>query len=124
VESNQKIMVSSLVQAPLGIGRRSLLRWVCLRRCTAVDCDGELWRLLQLDKMHRRFGFSPGCFQGDRQGESRTEVTLTSPILASLLQRESVKIHRLRPSLLDSTLHETLGVEAELQGLTGRPRLT
>jgi hypothetical protein len=26
VESNQKIMVSSLVQAPLGIGRRSLLR--------------------------------------------------------------------------------------------------
>jgi hypothetical protein len=119
-----KSKASTMVQAPLLFGRRSLLRWALLRWCTVVNGDGELRRLPQLGKILRRLGFSPGCFQGGRRGESQTEVTSTSPIPASLLQRETVKIRRLRPSLLDSTLQETLGVEAELQGWTERPRVT
>jgi hypothetical protein len=63
---------------------------------TVVYGDGELQRLLQLDKMLRRFGFSPGCFQDGRRGESWSEVTSTSPIPASLLQKGTAKIRRLR----------------------------
>jgi hypothetical protein len=59
---------------------------------TVVYGDGELQRLLQLDKMLRRFGFLPGCFQDGRRGESQPEVTSTSPIPASLLQKGTAKI--------------------------------
>jgi hypothetical protein len=104
----RKSKASTMVQAPLFFGRRSLLRWACLRRCSAVDGDGELRRLLQLDKMLGRFGFSPGCFQGDRRGESRTEATLTSPIPAVCCKRErrkSADWGRISPILLARMHH-------------------
>jgi hypothetical protein len=97
IECNELVLqlreskTSTMVQAPLFFGHRSLLRWARLRRCMAVDGDGELRQLPQLGKMLRRRGFSPGCFQGARRRTSGMEMTTTSPIPASRCKEERWK---------------------------------
>jgi hypothetical protein len=87
----QKSKVSTMVHAPLFFGHRSLLQWARLRQSMTIDGDGELWWLLQLNKMLRRRGFSPGCFQGARRRTSGTETTTTSPIPVSRCKEERWK---------------------------------
>jgi hypothetical protein len=60
---------------------------------------------------------SPGCFLGSHRSESHPELTLTSPIPTSLLQRGTAKIHRLNELQSDSFNRVAYIFMAELRGL-------
>jgi hypothetical protein len=82
---------------------------------TGFDGDGELRMILSTKKGSRRCTSSPGGFLDGRRSESWSEVTSTSPIPASLLQKGTAEFDQHLPSLLDSFSTQGPRSKAELQ---------
>jgi hypothetical protein len=83
----------------------------------AVDGDDELQMIPRSKEDAQRCTSSPRCFLGSRRSESQPEVTPTSPIPMSLLQRGTAKIHRLNELQSNSFNRVAYLFMAELRGL-------
>jgi hypothetical protein len=88
VQTNQKNKLSNLVQAPLGFGRRSFAGGESERRRSIMSNKGPVqgtkWRGKELGRMSS----SPRCSLDAHRRKSGTEMTATSPILASCRKGE------------------------------------
>jgi hypothetical protein len=80
-----------------------------------VNDDIKLRMILSTKKGSRRCTSSPGFFLDGRRSESWSEVTSTSPIPMSLLQKGTAEFDQHRPSLLNSFSTQGPRSKAELQ---------